>query len=151
MIRAMPVAPALPPPVFDAAAAYPAMAAVQAALRGRDWAGLRAVVDAEPDPAGRTMLIGEGAETPGAEPFLREVLARDPDDGVAAAMLGGHLIRTGWEARTAARAEHGSRNADWAGCTAAPTPSSGRCPARCTSAWRAATSASSPAPRAAAS
>ena len=109
MIRAMSVAPAPPPPVFDAAAAYPEMARVQGALRERDWAGLRAIVDAAPDPVARTMLIGHGAETPGIEPFLREVLDRDPDDGAAAAMLGGHLVHAGWEVRTGARAQHVSR------------------------------------------
>jgi hypothetical protein len=85
------------------------MARVQGALRERDWAGLRGIVDAAPDPVARTMLIGHGAETPGIEPFLREVLDRDPDDGAAAAMLGGHLVHAGWEVRTGARAQHVSR------------------------------------------
>jgi hypothetical protein len=109
MIRAMPVAPPLPPPVFDLAAAYPEVGRLRAALRARDAAGMRAVVDAAPDRVGRTMLIRCAADTPGIEPFLREVLARDPDDGTAAALLGGHLIDAGWEVRTAARAQHVSR------------------------------------------
>lgn len=109
MIRAMPVAPALPPPVFDLVAAYPEMGRLQAALRARDWAGVRAVVDAAPEPSARTMLIRYAAGTPGIEPFLREVLGYYPDDGVAAALLGGHLTHTGWEVRTSASAQHVSK------------------------------------------
>ncbi len=109
MIRAMPVAAAPPPPVFDLVAAYPEMGRLQAALRARDWAGVRAVAGAAGEPAGRTMLIRYAGDTPGIEQFLRDVLDRDPGDAVAAAMLGGHLINAGWEVRTAARAPYVSQ------------------------------------------
>ena len=93
----MPAAPAPPPPTFDPAAAYPELHQLRVALTARDWAGVRAVVDAAPEPAARTMLIRTTSEREGLEPFLRDVLARDPDDAVAGCMLGAHLIHTGWE------------------------------------------------------
>lgn len=102
MIRAMPAAS---PPVFDLAAVHPELHRLRGALAAADWAGIRAVVDAVPEPAGRTMLLRAAGETPGIEPFLRTVLARDPDDTAAAAMLGSHLIQAGWAIRTGARAQ----------------------------------------------
>jgi hypothetical protein len=102
----MPAAPAPPPPTFDPAAAYPELHQLRVALTARDWAGVRAVVDAAPEPAARTMLIRTTSEREGLEPFLRDVLAGDPDDAVAGCMLGAHLIHTGWEIRTGARAQY---------------------------------------------
>lgn len=106
MILAMP-AP-LPPPVFDAAAAYPQVAAARGALAAGDWPALRALVDAQ-DAHGRTVLVGAVGDTPDAEPLLRKALAEQPDDPVAAATLGAHLIRAGWRIRTASRAQDVSR------------------------------------------
>jgi hypothetical protein len=108
MIPAMSVASTLPTPVFDPAAAYPEARRLRAALSARDWANVRAVVDAA-EPAGRTMLIRFGGETELIEPFLREVLARDAGDSAAAALLGSHLIHLGWKFRTNYGAEQVSR------------------------------------------
>ena len=105
MIPAMSVASTLPSPVFDLAEAYPDVRRLQAALSARDWVGVRAVVDGA-EPVGRSMLIRIGADTAEIEPFLRQVLARDADDPVAAALLGGHLIHRGWKVRTSYRAQH---------------------------------------------
>jgi hypothetical protein len=104
MIRAMSVASAQPRPVFDLPAAYPEMGRVREALQAADWAGARAVIEAAPDPAARTMLVGFAADTDGIELLLREALDRDPGDALAGAVLGGHLVRTGWDVRTGARA-----------------------------------------------
>ncbi|WBB54468.1 hypothetical protein [Verrucosispora sp. WMMD573] len=98
----------LAPPVFDTAAAYPQVAAARDALAAGDWPAMRAVVDAQ-DAHGRTVLVGGVEDAADAETFLRKVLAAQPDDPVAAAMLGAHLIRAGWRIRTAQRAQDVSR------------------------------------------
>ncbi|SCG14825.1 hypothetical protein GA0070610_1042 [Micromonospora echinofusca] len=106
MLLAMP-AP-LPPPDLDAAAAYPQVGQVRAALAARDWPALRALVDGQ-DPHGRTFLVGEAGEAEDIEEFLRDVLAQRPDDALAGALLGSHLIRAGWRIRSSYRAQHVSR------------------------------------------
>jgi hypothetical protein len=66
------------------------------------------LIDSAP-PDARCLLIRRGSEEKDLEGFLRSVLAQDPDDAVAGAMLGFHLIDVGWAVRTAARAQHVSR------------------------------------------
>lgn len=95
-------------PNFDPAAAYPAVAVLKSALARRDWPGVRAVF-AELPPAGRSTLVHIGGGEPEVEDFLREALTADPDDTLAASMLGYHLIKTGWAVRTTARAKYVSR------------------------------------------
>jgi hypothetical protein len=91
--------------LLDLAAAHPEAAVVGDALAARDWAAVRAAVDAAP-PVLRSMLIADGAEHAGLEEFLREVIAADPADTAAAAMLGAHLTGVGWKIRGGARARH---------------------------------------------
>jgi hypothetical protein len=91
--------------LLDAGFAYPEVRSVLAALRGRDWSGVRAVLDAA-TPVGRSMLIRAASEEHGQDEFLRYVLSRDPDDTAAAAMLGMHLIDIAWRIRSSARADH---------------------------------------------
>ncbi|WP_433386906.1 hypothetical protein [Micromonospora sp. KLBMP9576] len=98
----------LAPPDFDAAAAYPQVSQVRAALAARDWPALRALVDGQ-DPHGRTFLVGDVGETPDIEGFLQAVRERHPDDALAGALLGSYLIRAGWRIRSDARAQHVSR------------------------------------------
>lgn len=99
---------------FDPAAAYPEVRALRAGLVARDWAAVRAVLDAAPGPVARTMLIRFGADVDtknadGLEAFLRETANSDPDDSAAAAMLAHQLINIGWEIRSGYRAEHVSQ------------------------------------------
>ena len=108
-----PAPPAAGDVLTDPAAAHPEVHQLRAALRTRDWTAVRAVTDAA-EPALRTGLVriggGEVGPLAGGEDFLRYVLARDPDDSTAAAMLGNHLIDVGWEIRSGARASHVSRS-----------------------------------------
>ncbi|GAA3351892.1 hypothetical protein GCM10020358_83300 [Amorphoplanes nipponensis] len=104
----MPAASA-PPPDFDPAAAYPEMGRLRAALTAPDWPEVRALVAAAPGPVARTMLTQYAATVPGAELFLPDVLARDADDAVAAAVLGGRLITMGWAVRSSAPAAYVSQ------------------------------------------
>lgn len=80
--------------LLDLAAAHPEAAVVRDALAARDWTAARAAVDAAP-PVLRSMLIEDGAERDDIEEFLREVIAADPADTAAVAMLGSHLIGLG--------------------------------------------------------
>src|SRR5690349_17912188 len=89
--------------VLDLAAAYPEIGMLRAALARRDWSACRQAIDAVPLDS-RTAMIRVGADEPGLEDFLRDVLRRDRSDGAAAAMLGSHLVMVGWGIRTAARA-----------------------------------------------
>jgi hypothetical protein len=93
---------------FDPAAAYPEVASLRAALAGRDWPACRALLDAA-RPADRTQLLRAGGEEPDLEGFLRAVLADDPADSTAAALLGFHLIRVAWRIRTGRRLRQVSR------------------------------------------
>ncbi|MFG1890414.1 hypothetical protein ACGFIR_21430 [Micromonospora sp. NPDC049051] len=98
----------LPVPNFDPAAAFAEVTHLRAALAGGDWPGVRRLL--EPlDWDGRTMLVRVGGEVDGIEPFLRSVLARQPDDTLAATLLASHLIEVGWKIRSDARAAHVSR------------------------------------------
>jgi hypothetical protein len=94
--------------LLDPAAAYPAVGGLRAAIARRDWAGTRAVLESAPADA-RCLLIRFGSDENDLEDFLRSVLAADPDDAVAGAMLGFHLIDVGWRIRTGARAKNVSR------------------------------------------
>jgi hypothetical protein len=105
MLRAMPDPSDV---LLDPAASYPVVGELRAAITRRDWTACRAVIDTAPADA-RTGLIRLGADEPDLEGFLRAVLARDPDDAVAGALLGMHLTDVGWQVRTAARAENVSR------------------------------------------
>jgi len=92
-------------PDFDYAPAHPELLTLRAALKARDWAGVRALYD----PAGwdaRNLIALDVSEQEGSEVVLREVVARDPDDLVAATMLGMRLVEIGWRIRTGYRAQH---------------------------------------------
>ncbi|HEX5541322.1 MAG TPA: hypothetical protein VFX60_07125 [Micromonospora sp.] len=104
----MSAAPPALAPDFDPAVAYAEVKALRAALAARDWAGVRAVCDGA-EPAGRTRLVHFGSDDSEVEGLLREVLARDPEDTLAASMLGSLVTKTGWAVRTAARAKDVTR------------------------------------------
>ncbi|MFG1606897.1 hypothetical protein [Actinoplanes sp. NPDC049265] len=97
----------------DVAQLFPQFATFRDALHRLDWTACRAVLDTA-TAEDRTRLIGLGAEERIAEDFLRGLVQRDPADGAAFALLGQFLIITGWNIRTAARAQH-VRPEQWRG------------------------------------
>ncbi|GIF41265.1 hypothetical protein BC793_115220 [Actinoplanes xinjiangensis] len=98
--------------VLDAAAAYPEIAGLRAALRRRDWPACRALLD-QLEPTARSAALQSCAGELGLEEFLRGVLAADVTDAAAAALLGHHLIHVGWEIRSGQYAKHvGARQFD---------------------------------------
>ncbi|WP_255657918.1 hypothetical protein [Actinoplanes sp. L3-i22] len=97
----------MPPhhPVLDVAVAYPKIAELRSLLTAQDWSAARTMLDVA-EPVERDYLIRAGSEVAGCAELLRGVLAGDPADSAAAAMLGQHLIAAAWAIRTAARAQH---------------------------------------------
>src|SRR5262245_24717349 len=90
--------------VLDPGLVYPEAAELREALAGWRWPEARAVLD-RVGPAERSELIRFGAEREGLEGFLRSVLAHDPADSTASALLGAHLTEVGWRIRTRYRAQ----------------------------------------------
>jgi hypothetical protein len=87
-------------PITDRAAPYPEVAAHRAALNARDWPAARAVYDAATSWELRQELVYDAGDQEGVEEFLTQVLARDPQDTVAATMLGTRLVVAGWKVRS---------------------------------------------------
>jgi hypothetical protein len=94
--------------VLDRAAAYPEIAGLRTALQRRDWPACRALLD-QLEPSARSGALLDCGDETGIESFLRDVLAADPADPAATALLGHHLIQAGWKIRTGYTAEHVSR------------------------------------------
>lgn len=95
-------------PDFARASAYPQLAAAGVAIDARDWTGVRAIMESL-DWAGRQSVAWEVAEKEWSVEFLHGVLAADPTDLYAAAVLGEALVEAGWRIRTGARAANVSR------------------------------------------
>ncbi|MFF4537392.1 hypothetical protein [Streptomyces aureus] len=106
----MPTDATLLPPDFELASAYPETGWLRQAAEARDWAAIRTYFDKLPYETDRSVLIRAVADVPGVEDFLREVVAAVPDDVLALTMLGSREVAIGWSIRTAARAEHVSRD-----------------------------------------
>ncbi|HEX5202135.1 hypothetical protein ACFQS1_06850 [Paractinoplanes rhizophilus] len=94
--------------VLDPGWIYPEVAELRKALAGWSWPDARAVLD-RVEPAERTELIRIGAERFDLAGFLHGVLAKDPADAAAAAMLGAHFTEVGWRIRTRRPAQFVSR------------------------------------------
>lgn len=103
-------ASSLPPPDFEVASAFPEAAWLRQAAAVGDWASIRQYVDSLPQGTDRSFAVRVLAEVPEGEQPLRELVAADPYDVFALTVLGAREIEAGWEIRTAARAEHVSRN-----------------------------------------
>jgi hypothetical protein len=94
--------------VLDRAAAYPEIAGLRTTLRRGDWPACRALID-QLEPSARSGALLECGDEKYIERFLRGVLGTDPADPAATALLGHHLIKTGWEIRTGSPAQQVSR------------------------------------------
>lgn len=93
--------------ILDPAAGLERLAPLRSALAARDWGAARRVLDGA-GPAERTLLVlTAGPHDP--EGFLGHVLAADPDDSGAAALLAQHLATVAWQVRTQAPASQVSR------------------------------------------
>jgi hypothetical protein len=93
--------------ILDPAAGLERLAPLRSALAARDWGASRRILD-EAGSSERTLLVlTAGPHDP--EGFLGHVLAADPDDTRAAALLAQHLATAAWQVRTQAPASQVSR------------------------------------------
>jgi hypothetical protein len=88
----------------------PDAAAVRAAVTGRDWPALRALVSVERPPGDRDFLVKVASLVYGGEEWLPEVAREHLDDPLPLLLYGMRAIDWAWEARTGARARHVSQD-----------------------------------------
>lgn len=105
----MPAVAALPPPDFEVASAFPEHRWLQQAAQAGDWAAIRTFAGKFPRGADRTFVTTTVADVAGIEHPLRELVAANPNDLLAATLLAAREVIIGWEIRTAARASQVSR------------------------------------------
>ncbi|MEU9004607.1 hypothetical protein [Streptomyces sp. NPDC048551] len=96
-------------PLLDPTEHFPALAALRSAVRLKDAAAVAAAYEALPDEDDRALACWTVAKTPDAEAFLRDHTGRHPGDPLFATLLATALVHRGWEIRSAARAQHVSR------------------------------------------
>jgi hypothetical protein len=104
----MPAAPELAP-TTDLTDAYPEWQELRAALRREDWPTARRLITDQP-PSVQTQLIWQVDDESQIRPLVQQRVDADPDDSVAAAVLGRLMIHDAWQVRTGARAKNVSRD-----------------------------------------
>ncbi|MET9554329.1 hypothetical protein [Streptomyces sp. NPDC006645] len=96
-------------PRVDADSWDPDLAGMRVAAVRRDWADLRGRLGKIPDGQERSWLLGRVAGVDGIERWIPAVIEAEPDSALALLVSGARRVSWAWEARTAARAEHVSR------------------------------------------
>ncbi|MFF6792078.1 hypothetical protein ACFY9C_23770 [Streptomyces filamentosus] len=94
---------------IDADAGDPDVRRVREAAEAADWATVREVLEARPESEDRTGLLWAVGDVAGAERWLAEATAAEPDAPLPRLAAAVRHIGWAWEARTAASAEHVSR------------------------------------------
>ncbi|WP_299538029.1 hypothetical protein [uncultured Streptomyces sp.] len=96
-------------PRLDADGWDPELARVRAAATDRKWPAMRAQLS-EADPGTQlSRLVGHAADVTGLEKWFDQVVAAEPDSALTLLVSGARRVSWGWEARTALRAQHVSR------------------------------------------
>jgi hypothetical protein len=96
-------------PDTNLATAYPEVVTLRAALHARDWPAIQELF-ASVDWDGASLFTWAAGVTPPAYGFLSSTVeSEEVPDPLAATLLASHLIQTGWEIRTAARAAYVSQ------------------------------------------
>ncbi|GAA0710576.1 hypothetical protein Drose_02200 [Dactylosporangium roseum] len=93
---------------FDPAAPFPELRQLWQAVQERNWPAVAAFFDGLTDPDDQTYATTLIAEIAGSEHFLWSVV-ESGGGTLARTLLAARLIVAGWEIRTAARAQHVSR------------------------------------------
>ena len=96
------------PPAFQRRNHYPELAWFSDATRAGDWPAIAAGFQRLDSWAAASVASSRVGDVPGAEVFLRQVVAREPS-ALSATLLGSALISAGWRIRTSKAAEHVSR------------------------------------------
>ncbi|MFG3287104.1 hypothetical protein [Streptomyces sp. NPDC048111] len=87
----------------------PEVERIRVAAAAADWSTVRDVLEGRPESEDRTELVRAVGATAGAERWIAEVLAAEPDAPLPRLVAGFRHITWAWEARTAARATQVSR------------------------------------------
>ncbi|MEW1696218.1 hypothetical protein [Streptomyces sp. NPDC091278] len=82
---------------------------VRGAADAGDWTTVREILEARPESEDRTGLLWAVGDAVGAERWIADVRAADPDAVLPVLVAAIRHISWGWEARTGARAQHVSR------------------------------------------
>ncbi|MFC9593814.1 hypothetical protein ACFTUC_29005 [Streptomyces sp. NPDC056944] len=82
---------------------------VREAAESADWATVRNVLEARPESEDRTDLLWAVGEVAGTERWIADVMAAEPQAPLPRLVAAVRHISWAWEARTAARASHVSR------------------------------------------
>ncbi|MFE5589587.1 hypothetical protein [Streptomyces sp. NPDC056549] len=82
---------------------------VREAAESADWATVRNVLEARPESEDRTDLLWAVGEVAGTERWISDVMAAEPQAPLPRLVAAVRHISWAWEARTAARASHVSR------------------------------------------
>ncbi|GAA1073441.1 hypothetical protein [Kitasatospora arboriphila] len=96
-------------PAVDPAYGEEELRGLRARAAAGDWQAVRAGLGTVADEADLTWLIAQLAETTGSESWLAEAVAAEPDSALPLLLAGARQVSWAWEARTAARAQHVSR------------------------------------------
>ncbi|MGW2278428.1 hypothetical protein [Streptomyces sp. NPDC001770] len=87
----------------------PDVARISAAAAAADWDTVRAILMARPESEDRTELLRTVGDTARVERWITEVAEAEPEAALPRVVAGMRYLSWGWEARTAARATHVSR------------------------------------------
>ncbi|HEY9437426.1 MAG TPA: hypothetical protein VIS29_02005 [Streptomyces sp.] len=101
------------PPIraeFDPCVNFPYLAGLRTAVENNDWAATQAYFDSLEHDDDRAFAAGVVNRVSGCEGFLERVVAAQPGSALARTLLAGRYISIGWEIRSAARAQHVSRD-----------------------------------------
>lgn len=98
-----------PAPRVDADGWNPEAARMRAAAERRDWPAMRELLTGVPDGLERTALLQGVTDVAGTEEWLPEVIEAERDPALALLVSGTRGVSWAWEARTAARAKHVSK------------------------------------------
>ncbi|MFI9001940.1 hypothetical protein [Streptomyces sp. NPDC053541] len=98
-----------PAPVLERDSGDPEVTRAREAAEAGDWTAVRAVMEARPESADRTELLMAVADTAGVERWIGRVVEAEPDAPLPKLVAGLRQVSWGWEARSALRARHVSR------------------------------------------
>ena len=82
---------------------------VRVAAEAADWATVRDVLDARPESEDRTSLLWAVGDVAGTERWIADIVAAEPQAPLPRLVAAVRHISWAWEARTAFRASHVSR------------------------------------------
>jgi hypothetical protein len=96
-------------PEFDPAKIFPEIGDLHAAISRRDWPTVSAFFADLSDEDERSFVVHAAREVAGSDHWLAELVASGTGSTLPSVLLAGRVITLAWQARTALRAEHVSR------------------------------------------